>query len=838
MSSDKLEIRYEGKEVVALVKWKVRVGQRIGQSGQQLFTYRLLGSNDEPIGDNIAYKCRKVGLIVDSMVKKEGDLVVPNEVVIQYKECLHNTVMKDLCADCGANINALDADQRRRIAELTSVSMVHSVPELRVSKERAETLGRADEQRLLKDRKLVLLVDLDQTLIHSTNHNIPSDEPDVHHFQLYGPHTQWYHTKFRPNTLPFLESMSKLFELHICTFGARRYAHTIANLMDPKELYFPKDRILSRDECFDPNLKTANMKSLFPCGDSMVCIIDDREDVWNFAPNLVTVKPYVCFRDTGDINAPEKAVGPQVDQSVDKTDELKDLTESTVVEVLDEKEQQIDANKPSVETPDVTENSLQNTTQTKPEEDVETTRETTDENSVEKVETKEEDSKSEEKVESKDSSTDSPKIIQMESELNSNSSSNEMIDENKDKKENKLATKSDSSVKPRESNEDTDDYLLYLEEILTRIHSEYYKEYDEKMKYKSESEEIKIPNLKEIIPNVRKKILNGINIVFSGVMPTNMPPEKHKLYAIAKSFGATISTDVVTDGSPKTTHLIAAKWGTVKVNKCVKAKNVWIIKPNWLYCCAERWERVDERLYLLDREMATTDRGKTSAKQILDTKMEMKRSSSGPKPESTIATTFATYDPKTGKRVRSQSQTQNPFLEQSPEMSVKSSGSDQNQQLLEQSRQIQPHNMLDFSPLSGFSINELQSMGKEVDDACSEGDAMSTGNTDSDSDVDIEDIESNNNNKKKKCDKRKVESSSDDSEDGEYPKGWNQNKKKKTIERKRVVEMEETNDSTRDWDDFESKPLNDCEEEESTDNQSIGSVDEEMALAVEREFLS
>lgn len=30
-----------------------------------------------------------------------------------------------------------------------------------------------DEERLLRTRKLVLLVDLDQTLIHTTNDNIP-----------------------------------------------------------------------------------------------------------------------------------------------------------------------------------------------------------------------------------------------------------------------------------------------------------------------------------------------------------------------------------------------------------------------------------------------------------------------------------------------------------------------------------------------------------------------------------------------------------------------------------------------------------------------------------------
>lgn len=45
-------------------------------------------------------------------------------------------------------------------------------------------------------------------------------------------------------------------------------------------------------------------RSLFPCGDEMVAIIDDREDVWGACPNLVHVKPYIFFAGTSDINAP------------------------------------------------------------------------------------------------------------------------------------------------------------------------------------------------------------------------------------------------------------------------------------------------------------------------------------------------------------------------------------------------------------------------------------------------------------------------------------------------------------------------------------------------------
>ena len=83
---------------------------------------------------------------------------------------------------------------------------------------------------------------------------------DVYHFQLgRGPHGCWYHMKLRPFTLKFLEKVSTMYEMHICTFGVRLYAHTVARLIDPDEKFF-SHRILSRDECFDPLSKTANLK--------------------------------------------------------------------------------------------------------------------------------------------------------------------------------------------------------------------------------------------------------------------------------------------------------------------------------------------------------------------------------------------------------------------------------------------------------------------------------------------------------------------------------------------------------------------------------------------------
>ncbi|XP_061573448.1 RNA polymerase II subunit A C-terminal domain phosphatase isoform X3 [Cololabis saira] len=124
----------------------------------------------------------------------------------------------------------------------------------------------------------------------------------IFHFQL-GRGEPMLHTRLRPHCKEFLEKTAKLYELHVFTFGSRLYAHTIAGFLDPEKKLF-SHRILSRDECIDPFSKTGNLRNLFPCGDSMVCIIDDREDVWKFAPNLITVKKYTYFQGTGDINAP------------------------------------------------------------------------------------------------------------------------------------------------------------------------------------------------------------------------------------------------------------------------------------------------------------------------------------------------------------------------------------------------------------------------------------------------------------------------------------------------------------------------------------------------------
>jgi RNA polymerase II subunit A C-terminal domain phosphatase len=55
---------------------------------------------------------------------------------------------------------------------LASVPMVHSEPGLKVSEKEAHEIGRKHLISLVKNKKLVLLVDLDHTVIHTTNDNV------------------------------------------------------------------------------------------------------------------------------------------------------------------------------------------------------------------------------------------------------------------------------------------------------------------------------------------------------------------------------------------------------------------------------------------------------------------------------------------------------------------------------------------------------------------------------------------------------------------------------------------------------------------------------------------
>jgi len=84
--------------------------------------------------------------------------------------CRHETPSIQADLPTSSSTKATNVPSKKK----ANVSMVHSVPELVVTDRHAEELGQLDVQRLRKVKKLVLLVDLDQTIIHTTTDAIPN----------------------------------------------------------------------------------------------------------------------------------------------------------------------------------------------------------------------------------------------------------------------------------------------------------------------------------------------------------------------------------------------------------------------------------------------------------------------------------------------------------------------------------------------------------------------------------------------------------------------------------------------------------------------------------------
>lgn len=556
-----------------ILKWHVKLGDLVKKDkvlATYIFTEKVESSTNFITQRKL--KAKFNGKVVEVPVKPNEE-ISKGQIVARIEEsdqCEHETIMKEMCCDCGADLRK-EAGVPGDLNEpaIATVPVVHNILELKVSMKEAERLAKYDEQQLLRARKLVLVVDLDMTLIHTTVEPVPKDSKDVYSFTLPG-HQYEYHTKLRPGAKKFLQSISKFYELHIFTMGSRMYAHTVAKCLDPDGKFFAH-RIRSRDEFINSFSKFHDLKALFPCGDHMVCIIDDREDVWHYAPNLINVKPYKYFKNAEDINDPFKL------ENVDK-EEKKELKTNTEAE-----------NKSEVIVVD----------------DTEMTKEET---------AKEDPTSAKSEDESKPSVDEISKNIEDE-----NASKNSDNKENT-KKTNEILTKNDVQkseiekkiVTPPPSGPiDLDDYLFYLDEILEKIHFSFYSTLDG-VKAKggsgvSDSEITKFctmktlnPDVRVIVPELKRQTLKGCNLVFTGVIPTNIPLEKSKAYKTAINLGARVDKDIVGKSSKKelaTTHVVAARHGTHKAHKAFRNPDIFLVNPNWLWCAGDRWEAPIESLY-------------------------------------------------------------------------------------------------------------------------------------------------------------------------------------------------------------------------------------------------
>ncbi|KAJ2997277.1 Carboxy-terminal domain (CTD) phosphatase [Globomyces sp. JEL0801] len=146
--------------------------------------------------------------------------------------------------------------------------------------------------------------------------------------------------------------------------------------------------------------------------------------------------------------------------------------------------------------------------------------------------------------------------------------------------------KAPKGPKPKPKLCDDDAELEYLIKSLKNLHKQFfdhYKLHDTKN------------DIGKLLPSLKSRVLEGVHLVFSGLIQIRHDPSTHDLWILATQFGAKCYKDL----NDQVTHVVATKKGTIKVNQA-KDKDIWIVKPEWLIDSLSQWEKLKENDYLLD----------------------------------------------------------------------------------------------------------------------------------------------------------------------------------------------------------------------------------------------
>ncbi|KAK1993270.1 hypothetical protein LX36DRAFT_552960, partial [Colletotrichum falcatum] len=552
---------------------------------------------------------------------KEGMTLARDAPCMLVEEaCSHEIQFQGLCAICGKDMTEVNWASDQRDTQRATINMTHDQTGLMVSGDLAARAEHETQKRLLRQRKLSLVVDLDQTIIHAcieptvgewmedpSNPNYHAVK-DVRKFQLNdeGPRGIvtsgcWYYIKMRPGLAEFLEKVAELYELHVYTMGTRAYALNIAKIVDPHQKLFG-NRVISRDE--NGSMISKSLQRLFPVNTNMVVIIDDRADVWpSNRPNLIKVVPYDFFKGIGDINS----------------------------SFLPKRQDILPAPPPEPETTPPAPEALGPAETTKPEDtqlngkvsalDELVKMSSGDDKVLQAAQTGEQEKLLEQQIKERP-------LLHMQEELDKQ-------DEQKEKAT--LDTENGMHIMTVQHRSqvlrDDDAELVYLQQHLAELHRKFYDEYDEKRASAVPAQPAPLRNRKTgggggddnvdlaavpdvgfVLDTMKASTLQGTTIVLSGLVPLGVDVLQSEIGIQAMSFGAEISTRV----SKKVTHLVisTSRPRTQKVRQAAKISSIKIVSQNWLSDCLSQWQHLDETPYLV--EVHPADRRHHAVSEMTD----------------------------------------------------------------------------------------------------------------------------------------------------------------------------------------------------------------------------
>ncbi|OBT79470.1 hypothetical protein VF21_02058 [Pseudogymnoascus sp. 05NY08] len=631
-------------------KWKKEVGDAFGDKWEEEIT-TIVSFASTADGKLLRWQIRPGMVINNDQSCAEID-----------ETCSHAVQYAGLCALCGKDMNETSWATDTVDAQRAQINMIHDQTLLSVSQDEASRAEEQLQRRLLKNRKLSLVVDLDQTIIHAcieptigewqrdpTSPNYEAVK-DVKSFQLHddGPRGLasgcWYYIKMRPGLAHFLATIAEKYELHVYTMGTRAYAQEIAKIVDPEHKLFG-DRIISRDE--NGSLTAKTLSRLFPVDTKMVVIIDDRADVWpRNRSNLIKVVPYDFFIGIGDINSsflPKREETPKVAPALPPMAPMPDTEEAA---------EAVEEGTAEGEAQDKRHVLKSKATSTDTTESMSALEELVamgggDDPTVREIQ-------AQEQAEFLEKQLKERPLLHMQQQLDKEDNAEGEEAANGTAEESEHTDDSAYNHHRHHLLKDDDNELAYLENHLLGLHRTFYEQYDralinakgdrvahlrpgatKKVHMKDEAADLQIvPDIGEVMPLIKSNSLRGTSIVLSGLVPlgvdvlrylhkffkkfmedlelafdtlkykymTKQLKRRSEIAIQSMSFGAQIHTKI----SRKVTHLVVAanRTRTQKVRQATSYPHIKIVNQQWLVDSMSRWERVDETPYLIniDRE--------------------------------------------------------------------------------------------------------------------------------------------------------------------------------------------------------------------------------------------
>lgn len=226
------------------------------------------------------------------------------EHIFIIEKCRHETFFYNLCVECNFD-KSQNPTQETDDAKYSSLHSTLTFSRLKAQKEEQTIVN-----KYLDANKLILLLDLDNTILHTCAF-VLTEEEYISLKAKYGISLGIVYIKkqlcpnkfdkviikFRPHLKEFFIEICEKYEIYTYTHGTREYAIGIIKYINTNfdGEFLSSERLIAREQNV---VESKTIKKVFPTTEDMIVILDDRSNVWEENDNnLINLRPYGFFYD-------------------------------------------------------------------------------------------------------------------------------------------------------------------------------------------------------------------------------------------------------------------------------------------------------------------------------------------------------------------------------------------------------------------------------------------------------------------------------------------------------------------------------------------------------------